>query len=129
GAERATRRTSWRDREPRWAGRPPPTGGRRGLVSTPRVLRVRQLAVHLDRAVNKDGLQLDPQRHMQTIVGIGEVDVRGLLAAHADPLDESGHPATDDTPLDPIDPDDIVGFDVVTVDAQAPALFGADEEF
>ena len=120
---------SWLDRELRLAGLLTLTGGRRALVATPPVLRVPQLAVHLDRAVNKDGLQLDPQRHMQPIVGIGEVDVRALLAAHADPLDESGHPATDDTPLDPIDPDDIVGFDVVTVDAQAPALFGADEEF
>ena len=123
---------SWLDRELRLAGLLTLTGGRRALVATPPVLRVPQLAVHLDRAVNKDGLQLDPQRHMQPIVGIGEVDVRALLAAHADPLDESGHPAADDAQLDqidPLDPDDIVGFDVVTVDAQAPALFGADEEF
>src|SRR5699024_832610 len=103
--------------------------GRRALVSTPPVLRVPQLAVHLDRSVNKDGLQLDPQRHMQPILGIGDIDVRVLLAAHAEPLDASGHLLAEDAPADPIDPDDIVGLDVLTVDAQAPALFGAHEEF
>src|SRR5699024_1641482 len=84
---------------------------------------------HLDRSVNKDGLQLDPQRHMQPILGIGDIDVRVLLAAHAEPLDASGHLLAEDAPADPIDPDYIVGLDVLTVDAQAPALFGAHEEF
>ncbi|MDN5900936.1 MAG: M18 family aminopeptidase, partial [Brachybacterium sp.] len=120
---------SWLDRELRLAGLLTLRDGRRALVSTPPVLRVPQLAVHLDRAVNKEGLQLDPQRHMQPILGIGEVDVRELLAAHAVPLDEDGHLVDDGAMADPIDPDDIIGFDVLTVDAQAPALFGANEEF
>ena len=120
---------SWLDRELRLAGLLTLRDGRRALVSTPPVLRVPQLAVHLDRAVNKDGLQLDPQRHMQPILGIGDIDVRVLLAAHAEPLDASGHLLAEDAPADPIDPDDIVGLDVLTVDAQAPALFGAHEEF
>src|SRR5699024_2734440 len=101
---------SWLDRERRLAGLLTLTGGRGAVVAPPLVRRGPQLAGHLDLAANKDGLQPDPQRHMQPIVGIGEVDVRALLAAHAAPLAESGHPATDDTPLDPIDPDDIVGF-------------------
>src|SRR5699024_6478671 len=120
---------SWLDRELRLAGLPTLRDGRRALVSTPPVLRVPQLAVHLDRSVNKDGLQLDPQRHMQPILGIGDIDVRVLLAAHTEPLDASGHLLAEDAPADPIDPDDIVGLDVLTVDAQAPALFGAHEEF
>ena len=120
---------SWLDRELRLAGLLTLRDGRRALVSTPPVLRVPQLAVHLDRSVNKDGLQLDPQRHMQPILGIGDIDVRVLLAAHAEPLDASGHLLAEDAPADPIDPDDIVGLDVLTVDAQAPALFGAHEEF
>ncbi|MGP5079385.1 M18 family aminopeptidase [Brachybacterium sp. JB7] len=103
---------SWLDRELRLAGRLALADGRTVLVSTGPVLRVPQLAVHLDRAVNKDGLQLDPQRHLQPVLGLGSVDVMELLAA------EAGVPAHD-----------IVGFDVVTVDAQAPALFGAHEEF
>src|SRR5699024_7195540 len=68
-------------------------------------------------------------RHLQPILGIGEVDVRELLAAHAQPLDESGHLVVEGVLVDPVDPADIVGFDVLTVDAQAPALFGAHEEF
>src|SRR5690625_3684194 len=121
--------TSCLDRELRLAGLLTLRDGRRARVSTPPVLRVPQLAVHLDRSVNKDGLQLDPQRHMQPILGIGDIDVRVLLAAHAEPLDASEHLLAEDAPADPIDPDDIVGLDVLTVDAQAPALFGAHEEF
>ncbi|MGO1225719.1 M18 family aminopeptidase [Brachybacterium sp. AOP42-C2-15] len=120
---------SWLDRELRLAGLLTLRDGRRALVSTPPVLRVPQLAVHLDRAVNKDGLQLDPQRHMQPILGIGDVDVRVLLAAHAQPLDDTGHLVADGEPTHPLLAEDIVGFDVLTVDAQAPALFGAHEEF
>ncbi|WP_246957756.1 M18 family aminopeptidase [Brachybacterium sp. Marseille-Q7125] len=102
---------SWLDRELRMAGRLTLRDGRSVLVDTPGLLRVPQLAVHLDRAVNKEGLALDPQRHMQPIIGLGEVDVLTVLAEHAD-----------------VEPVEIVGMDVVTVDAQSPALFGAREE-
>lgn len=103
---------SWLDRELRMAGRLALSDGSTVLVDTPGLLRVPQLAVHLDRAVNKDGLQLDPQRHMQPIIGIAPRDVLEILAHHAGVARRR-----------------IVGMDVVTVDAQAPALFGADEEF
>ena len=103
---------SWLDRELRMAGRLALADGSTVLVDTPGLLRVPQLAVHLDRAVNKDGLQLDPQRHMQPIIGFAPTDVLEILAHHAG---VSRH--------------EVVGLDVVTVDAQEPALFGADEEF
>ena len=103
---------SWLDRELRLAGRLALADGTTVLVDTPGLLRVPQLAVHLDRAVNKDGLVLDPQRHMQPIIGFAGADVLEILAHHAG-----------------VRRADIVGLDVVTVDAQAPALFGADEEF
>ena len=103
---------SWLDRELRLAGRLALADGTTVLVDTPGLLRVPQLAVHLDRAVNKDGLTLDPQRHMQPILGFEGVDVLEVLAHHAG-----------------VRRADVVGLDVVTVDAQAPALFGADEEF
>ncbi|WP_193106933.1 M18 family aminopeptidase [Brachybacterium sp. FME24] len=106
---------SWLDRELRLAGRLALADGSTALVSTPGILRVPQLAVHLDRAVNKEGLQLDPQRHMQPILGFGPGDVRQILADHAE--------------VAGVRAEDIVGFDVVTVDAQAPALFGAHQEF
>lgn len=103
---------SWLDRELRLAGRLALRGGEDVLVATGPVLRLPQLAVHLDRGVNKDGLTLDPQRHMQPVIGLGPVDVIGLLAQTAG-----------------VAKDDVLGYDVVTVDAQAPALFGAHEEF
>jgi aspartyl aminopeptidase len=103
---------SWLDRELRLAGRLALADGTTVLVDTPGLLRVPQLAVHLDRAVNKDGLVLDPQRHMQPILGFAGADVLEILAHHAG-----------------VRRADIVGLDVVTVDAQAPALSGADEEF
>src|SRR5699024_7689839 len=53
--------STWLDRALRLAGPLTLRDGRRALVSTPRVPRVPQLAVHLVRAVKKDGLQSDPQ--------------------------------------------------------------------
>lgn len=103
---------SWLDRELRLAGCISLRDGRTVLVETPAALRVPQLAVHLDRAVNKDGLRLDPQRHMQPIIGLGELDVLGWIAEHAG-----------------VEREDILGFDIVTVDSQEPALFGAHDEF
>ena len=103
---------SWLDRELRLAGRLALADGSTVLVDTPGLLRIPQLAVHLDRGVNKDGLTLDPQRHMQPVLGFAGLDVLEILAHHAG-----------------VDRAEIVGLDVVTVDAQAPALFGTDEEF
>jgi len=103
---------SWLDRELKLAGRLALRDGSTVLVQTPGLLRVPQLAVHLDRAVNKDGLVLDPQRHMQPLLGLAGADVLEILAHHAG-----------------VSRADIVGLDVVTVDAQEPALFGASEEF
>ena len=40
------------------------------LVSRP-VLRVPQLAIHLDREVNELGLRLDPQLHLAPVIGLG----------------------------------------------------------
>lgn len=102
---------SWLDRDLRLAGKLVLRGGQEALVATPPLLRVPQLAVHLDRAVNKDGLVLDPQRHMQPIIGQGPVDLLALLAERAG-----------------VDREDVLGMDVVTVDGQEPALLGAHEE-
>ncbi|MFV0429126.1 MAG: M18 family aminopeptidase, partial [Arachnia sp.] len=106
---------SWLDRELGVAGRVVTRHGDVHLVRTGPIARIPQLAIHLDRQVNAEGLKLDPQRHLQPVLGLtalGEADVLGLLAERA------GVAAAD-----------VVGFDVVTVDAQAPALFGTHEEF
>ncbi|MDO5661206.1 MAG: M18 family aminopeptidase [Brachybacterium sp.] len=103
---------SWLDRELCLAGRLVLDDGTELLTRTPPVMRVPQLAVHLDRQVNSEGLTLDPQRHMQPVAGLGPVDVLELLSASAD-----------------VRADQIAGYDVVSADTQAPALFGAREEF
>lgn len=61
---------SWLDRDLGVAGRLTMPGGDHVLVDVGRpVARVPQLAVHLDRAVNENGLKLDPQQHLRPVWG------------------------------------------------------------
>lgn len=99
---------SWLDRDLRLAGRLVLRDGTSRLASTGAVVRVPQLAVHLDRQVNSEGLRLDAQRHLQPVLGLGQIDPISLLADAAGVVAE-----------------DIVSFDVVTVDAQEPSIIGA----
>jgi aspartyl aminopeptidase len=100
---------SWLDRELELAGRLVTTGGTEHLVRTGPFLRIPQLAIHLDRAVN-DGLVLDKQRHLLPVYGVGDSgDLVGRLASLAG-----------------LDDRDIAGFDVMTADTAAPARFGLD---
>ncbi|WP_058234626.1 M18 family aminopeptidase [Devriesea agamarum] len=106
---------SWLDRELCLAGRLITRDGTQHLTRTGPMMRVPQLAVHLDRGVNGEGLVLDPQQHMQPVFGLGETtaaDVLGILA------DAAG-----------IDATDVSGYDIVTMDTQPPAIFGADRDF
>ncbi|MET9441308.1 M18 family aminopeptidase [Streptomyces sp. NPDC006610] len=67
---------SWLDRDLGLAGRLSLRDGTTRLVNVDRpLLRVPQLAIHLDRAVSTDGLKLDKQRHLQPVWGLGN-DVR-----------------------------------------------------
>ena len=62
---------TWLDRDLGLAGRLTLRDGSTRLVNIDRpLLRVPQLAIHLDRSVN-DGLKLDRQRHMQPDLGPG----------------------------------------------------------
>jgi aspartyl aminopeptidase len=85
------------------------------LVRTGPFARIPQLAIHLDRQVN-DGLKLDKQRHTQPVVGLGEASDDDVLAALA---------AGAETDLDAAD---IVGWDVMVADTQAPRAFGVSQE-
>ncbi len=78
---------SWLDRDLGLSGRV----GVRGDGAVPEVrlwrtdralLRVPQLAIHLDRGVNDQGLVLNPQQHLTPIWGLGSQvgDFRGFLA-------------------------------------------------
>ena len=107
---------SWLDRELRLAGRLVTTDGATHLVATGALLRIPQLAVHLDRGVNNDGLTLDKQRHVQPIWGV---------EGGPEPADVLEHLAG----LASIDPDEIAGYDVHVADAAAPARFGRGDVF
>src|SRR4051794_30164044 len=71
---------SWLDRDLGLAGRLSLRDGTTRLVNIDRpLLRVPQLAIHMDRSIHEKGLQLDKQRHMQPIWGLGDVTDEGDL--------------------------------------------------
>ena len=109
---------SWLDRELQLAGRLVLRDGTQHLTATGPLLRFPQLAIHLDRGVNDNGLHLSKQQHMNPIFGQGDPageDLLGLLASRVEGIT--------------IDAADIGGYDVVVADTQAPAVFGAKGEF
>jgi aspartyl aminopeptidase len=104
---------SWLDRELELAGRVVMADGAEHLVRSGPLLRIPQLAVHLDRAVNNEGLVLDRQRHTQPVWGVGDAQAEDLLARV---VAGSGVRASE-----------IAGFDLITVDSQEPRVFGLDD--
>ena len=63
---------SWLDRDLGIAGRVVGADGSVSLLDVAEpVARVPQLAVHLDRGVNSDGLKLDAQQHLTPVWGVG----------------------------------------------------------
>jgi aspartyl aminopeptidase len=107
---------SWLDRELGLAGRLVIADGdrlRTELVRTGPIMRIPQLAIHLDRAVN-EGLKLDRQQHTQPVWSVGRPDLSiidhlaGLVGVRGDA---------------------VLGYDVLAYDTTAPAVFGADGEF
>ncbi|WP_173924572.1 M18 family aminopeptidase [Agromyces sp. Marseille-P2726] len=106
---------SWLDRELEVAGRIVTDDGSEHLVRSGPMLRIPQLAIHLDRAVN-DGLKLDKQLHTQPIWGRSEEGVGAELFEQL---------LSDGT----IAPGQVAGHDLVLVDTQAPARFGRDDAF
>ncbi|MFB7355098.1 M18 family aminopeptidase [Streptomyces gardneri] len=105
---------SWLDRDLGLAGRLTLRDGSQHLVNIDRpLLRVPQLAVHLDRGVN-DGMKLERQRHMQPIWGLGDVHEGDLIAFVAE---EAG-----------VDAEDVTGWDLMVSAIEAPAYLGRDRE-
>ena len=102
---------SWLDRDLELAGRLVTADGSEHLVRTGPLLRIPQLAIHLDREVN-NGLRLDKQRHVQPIWGVGE---DGDVVAH---LADLAGLATGD----------VAGYDLLTADTQPPARLGRDND-
>jgi aspartyl aminopeptidase len=101
---------SWLDRELELAGRLVFDDGSTALVRTGPFLRIPQLAIHLDRGVNGEGLKLDPQQHLTPVFGVGNPADTDVVAHLAELAGRAG--AT------------VVGYDVVVADTAAPAVFG-----
>ena len=105
---------SWLDRELGLAGRLIMGDGEQRLVRTRAIMRIPQLAIHLDRSVNDEGLKLDRQVQTRPVWGVGgstdEIldHVAGLVDAAAD---------------------DVFGVELVAFDTAAPAVFGPNDEF
>ncbi|MCW2804220.1 MAG: aspartyl aminopeptidase [Propionibacteriaceae bacterium] len=105
---------SWLDRELGLAGRLVLDDGSEALVKTGPIMRIPQLAIHLDRAVNEDGVKLDKQLHTAPVWSVSHPELN-ILDHLADQIDRRRG--------------DIVGYDIVAFDTAAPALFGPRQEF
>jgi aspartyl aminopeptidase len=106
---------TWLDRDLGLAGRITLRDGSSRLINVDRaLLRVPQLAVHLDRSVNTDGLKLDRQRHMQPIWGLGDPEEGDLIRFVAE---EAGVAARD-----------ITGWDLMPHAIEPPSYLGRDRE-
>jgi aspartyl aminopeptidase len=105
---------TWLDRDLGLSGRLVLRDGtvRLALIDRP-LLRVPQLAIHLDRTVN-DGMTLDRQRHLTPVWGLGKVDEGGLIGYVAQ---EAG-----------VDAAQVAGWDLMVHDVQPPAYLGRDRE-
>ena len=105
---------SWLDRDLGIAGRILARDGTSKLVKIAKpLLRIPQLAIHLDREVNDKGLVLNRQEHLAPIYGLA--GGRGMLAHVAEAA--------------AVEVDQIAGVDLMLFDLAAPTLGGAQNEF
>jgi aspartyl aminopeptidase len=105
---------TWLDRDLGLAGRITLRDGSHRLINIDRaLLRVPQLAVHLDRSVN-DGLKLDRQRHMLPIWGLGKPEEGDLIRFVAEEAQ--------------VEAEDIGGWDLMPYAIEPPAYLGRDRE-
>ncbi|MER7671842.1 M18 family aminopeptidase [Kitasatospora sp. NPDC096128] len=105
---------TWLDRDLGLSGRLALKDGSARLVQLDEpLLRVPQLAIHLDRQVN-DGMKLDRQRHLTPIWGLGPVDEGSLISYVAE---RAGLAA-----------EDVAGWDLMTHDVQPASYLGRDRE-
>jgi len=108
---------SWLDRDLSLAGRVFVAGPKvesRLVRFTRPMLRVAQLAIHLDRDVNEKGVVLNRQDHLAPIFGLENDGAKDLRAMLADELGITG--------------EQIVGSDLMLYDVVAPTLGGRDGE-
>ena len=105
---------TWLDRDLGLAGRLTLRDGSTRLVNIDRpLLRVPQLAIHLDRQAN-DGLKLDRQRHMTPVWGLGTPSEGDLIRFVAGEAGVTG--------------EDVTGWDLMAHSVEPPAYLGRDRE-
>jgi aspartyl aminopeptidase len=104
---------SWLDRDLGLAGRLVLRDGEVSLVETGALLRVPQLAIHLNQGAN-ESLTLDPQQHLTPVWGVGPVR-DGDLIEHVAAV--AGVP-----------PSAVAGWDLMTYETTPPAYLGRDRE-
>ncbi len=109
---------SWLDRDLGLAGRvivDTGSGPEARLMRDDRpILRIPQLAIHLDREIREKGLQVDPQKHLVPLWGLGPAEdgtVASYVASHVG-----------------VEPSQIVSWDLMAFDTQAPAIVGRDQD-
>jgi aspartyl aminopeptidase len=109
---------SWLDRDLGVAGRVLIGGGDHAEVRLVRdqrpVLRIPQLAIHLDREIRENGLLVDPQKHLVPLWAIGSGEPGTFRSYVAD--------------LAGVASDDIVSWDLMAYDTQAPGVVGRDDD-
>ena len=113
---------SWLDRDLGLSGRVAVRGHDQPLlvhVDEP-LLRVPQLAIHLDREINSSGLRLNPQQHLTPVWGLGPTRAGDLVEYLAAQLGSE--------PGGPVDPGDIGGWDLMLHDITPPQRLGRDHE-
>ena len=114
-------RSTWMDRDLSIAGRVATSKGAIHLVRFDSPLcRISNVAIHLNRTVNTDGLKLNPQKHLIPTLGLDHEDEDGLRGLLARRLNEEGINAEADT---------LTGLELCLYDTQAGTLGGADNEF
>ena len=83
------------------------------------LLRVPNLAIHLFREVSRDGLKLDPQKHLVPVIGLEDAPgIRELLASELRAQD-----------LRDVSAEQVLSFDLMVYDTQPSAVIGARGEF
>jgi len=83
------------------------------------LLRIPNLAIHLDREVNKKGLVVDPQAHLIPVAGLEGAP--GLAALVAAELRAQG--------IASVEPADVLAHDLMTYDTQRAVVAGVRGEF
>jgi aspartyl aminopeptidase len=110
---------SWLDRDLGVSGRVSLRDGRRPAVRLFRIdrplLRIPQLAIHLDRGVNEQGLKLNPQTHLVPLWSLGPPDEEGFRRFLAKELG--------------VAQDAVLSWDAMLHDLTPSTVLGLDDEF